>query len=121
MQCPLYKRYIRAKRGYLRELRVSVSRKEQERELWKLVATTMTELDEPKKQFWINRLFHFYDRRLYNLAKSDWIDILSQLNDNQAFGRYKMAKAQRYCIAIRDRALRIKSDNAVSIIESERA
>lgn len=79
---------------------------EQEKILWRLIADTIKDANEGKKQFWIKRMTGYFSKRLRAVPKTDWIVFLSQMSDRQACGRYTEPKHQKYCIMIRDAARR---------------
>lgn len=73
----------------------------------------MKEADEPKKQFWIDRLTSYYGKRFEGISDTDWIEMLSQFTDNQATGVYRDAKTKAYCLLIRDIARRLKAKGEI--------
>ncbi|MBO6270840.1 MAG: hypothetical protein J6N19_17060, partial [Clostridium sp.] len=73
INCPLYKRYKKEKKEYLKYLKNRILRKKQEKALWMFIADVFSELDEPNKQFWIQRLTTYYRNRLYYVPTVDWI------------------------------------------------
>lgn len=107
MKCPLYKRYEKTKKDYMKELRNRKLRKIQEQALWRLVAEVVSETDESRKEFWIQRLTRNYWRMLYRMPKIDWIEYIGEFNDRQAWGHYRNAKYREYCLKIRDAAARM--------------
>lgn len=119
MKCPLYKRYKKEKREYLKYLKNRILRKKQEEALWRFITDVFSELDEPNKQFWIQRLTKYYSKRMYYIRTVDWISFIGELNDRQAWGKYQDPKCRQYCLKIRDAALkRIDKQKILSIPES---
>lgn len=106
MKCPLYKRYMNTKKDYLKTCAERQARKKQEQAIWRLVADTIVRMDEPKKQFWIKTLTNIFSQRFYFVPELDWIKFLSGFNDIQAYGKYVNPKYRRYCVLIRDAAVR---------------
>ena len=119
MKCPLYKRYKKEKREYLKCLQNWILRKKQEEALWRFITDVLSELDEPNKQFWIRRLTKYYSKRMYYIQTVDWISFIGEFNDRQAWGKYQDPKCRQYCLKIRDAALkRIDKQRILSIPES---
>ena len=119
INCPLYKRYKKEKKEYLKYLKNRILRKKQEKALWMFIADVFSELDEPNKQFWIQRLTTYYRNRLYYVPTVDWISFIGEFNDRQAWGKYQNPKCREYCLKIRDAALkRIDKQRILSIPES---
>ena len=104
VNCPLFVRYRETKRAYMKELRLEKWRKEQRIELWNAIRITFSDISDPKKEYWMRRLYSYYCNRFYRLVKLDWLIFLGELNDKAAYGEYKQEKAKEYCCMVRDTA-----------------
>ena len=82
-----------------------------------MIADTFRELKEPKKEFWIDRMYRNYAKRFYDLTKSDWIEFMGSFDDIQAYGHYKDEKSRKYCLLIRDHAVRLCSKKSNKAME----
>ena len=102
--CPLMLRYKQAKRAYMKEMRLDKWRKEQQNELWYAIQLTFSEINEPKKDYWMQRLYSYYCRRFYRHYKTGWLIFLGELSNEQAYGEYRSGKAQYYCCRVRNTA-----------------
>lgn len=102
--CPLMLRYEQAKRAYMKEMRLEQWKKEQRNELWNAIRITFAEIHEPKKEYWMQRLYGFYCHRFYWHTKTGWLEFLGELNDEQAYGKYRQEKAKYYCCLVRNTA-----------------
>lgn len=102
--CPLLDEYRKAKRAYLKELRVQVWLKNQRQELWEVIGIAFANVEEEKKDYWRRRLYSYYCRRFSGHTKTKWIEFLACFTDSMAYGRYKQEKAKRYCVLVRDAA-----------------
>ncbi len=78
----------------------------QENKLWNLINKAFDNIDEPKKNYWILRLYNFYYYRFYGVTKIGWIEFLSKLTNAQAYGKYENDKARGYCLMVRDQAIK---------------
>ena len=104
MNCPLYKQYKNAKTRYLKDLDRGHKRLEQQRSLWIFIVWVLKDTDEKNKYYWVVRLYEYFEKRFYDILELNWIELLGQMNDRQAYGRYSQQKAREYCLLIRDAA-----------------
>jgi len=105
VECPLFGEYKIIKRDFFREMRRDRRRREEQQALWDLLNSIFTDVDEPKRDYWIRRLFRFYTKRFWQLTDFSWIAFLAEMSDLQATGTYSDNKAKRYCIMVRDAAI----------------
>ena len=103
-ECPLMTEYIRTKRNYMKELRLEEWRKRQRAELLRVISIAINQVDEPRKEYWIDRLYFCYCRRLRSVTGCEWTVFLGELSDEGAYGMYENAKARKYCLLVRDTA-----------------
>ena len=87
----------------MKELVQEQWRDEQRIELWDAVVLTFTDVDDPKKDYWIDRLYSYFCKRFYGLQCS-WLVFLGELDDRGAYGEYRSEKAREYCCMVRDTA-----------------
>ena len=104
-ECPLFRKYKIIKRDFFREMRRDRRRKEEQQALWDLLNSIFADVDEPKRDYWIRRLFWFYTKRFWQLTDFSWIAFLAEMSDLQATGTYSDKKAKHYCIMVRDGAI----------------
>ena len=102
--CPLFRKYRETKRTYIKELRLEKWKEEQRIELWNAIRITFADIQEPKKEYWAQRLYSYYCRRFVLMSKVDWLVFLGELSDEQAYGNYKHLKAKEYCCLVRNTA-----------------
>lgn len=102
--CPLMIEYDKTKRAYLKELRLEKWKEGQRAELWNAIQITFGSIDEPKKEYWMERLYSYYCRRFQRLTACEWLVFLGELKDTAAYGDYIHEKARNYCCRIRDTA-----------------
>lgn len=102
-ECSLYKRYVETKIIYLSEIREERERQDRERRLMEMIKDAFDDIDEPKSEFWINRMFKYYSGRLHYL-KTDYVAFLGSMDDDMVCGHYADGKSKRYCLMIRDKA-----------------
>jgi len=104
INCPLFKQYAKTKRAYMKEMMLENWKHEQRMELWNAIKVTFADIDDPKKGYWMHRLYSYYCHRFYWMTQCGWLIFLGELNDTAAYGEYKTDKAKRYCCLVRDTA-----------------
>ena len=66
--------------------------------------------EDPKKDYWINRIWRHFRDRFSHITKEEWITFLASLSDTQAYGPYFDHKSRECCIQVRNRARQILKD-----------
>lgn len=106
--CPLWQKYEREKKLYLKECKKEQWRKYERWKLMGLIIVCVNDQNPQKRRWWIRQLNIIFQRKLQGLKYGeDWIEFLAYMNDNQICGKYRHPKYVRYFIAIRDKAREI--------------
>ena len=88
-------------------MRINRRRREEQQALWDLLNEVFDSVDEPKRDYWVRRLFRFYTKRFWQLTDFSWIAFLAEMTDLQACGTYSNGKAKNYCLMVRNAAAEV--------------
>ena len=95
--CPYYKEMQRqAKRmAYIRN---------QKRHLKDIVSKAFENVDDPKKDYWTDRISAHLSRRLQHSTKDKWVSMLAEFSDTAVYGPIQQKKMKEYLLMARDAA-----------------
>lgn len=88
----------------MREAKRQAFVKSQKKELKTLINHAFETVEDPKKDYWSERISAHLNRRLHRNTKAKWIPFLAELNDDAAYGRIKQEKMKQYLLMARDAA-----------------
>ena len=88
----------------LREAKRQAFIKNQKKELRQLIDHAFESVDDPKKDYWSERISAHLNRRLGGCTKAKWVPLLAEFNDDAAYGRVQQEKMKRYLLMARDAA-----------------
>ena len=88
----------------MREAKRTAFVKNQKRQLKEVIDRAFDQVDDPKRDYWSNRVSAHLNRRLYMCTKDKWVPMVADMNDTQAFGEIHRKKYKQYLLMARDAA-----------------
>lgn len=95
--CPYVKEMMREakRRAFVRS---------QKKDLKQVIDHAFEGIDDPKKDYWSNRISAHLNRRLERNTKTKWVTMLAEFNDTAAYGSIQQEKMKKYLLMARDAA-----------------
>ena len=88
----------------MREAKRQAFVKSQKRELRNVIDHAFETVDDPKRDYWSDRISAHLNRRLNLCTKAKWVPLLADFNDSQTYGKIHQEKMKRYLLMTRDAA-----------------
>ena len=88
----------------MREAKRQAYVKSQKRDLRNVIDTAFETVEDPKKDYWSDRISAHLNRRMKHITKAKWVDLLAEFSDTSAYGSIKQEKMKRYLLMARDEA-----------------
>ena len=93
--CPLVKEMMR-------EAKRQAFVRSQKKDLKQAIDYAFEGIDDPKKDYWSNRISAHLNRRLERNTKTKWVTMLAEFNDTTAYGSIQQEKMKKYLLMARD-------------------
>ena len=91
-------------REMMREAKRSAFIRDQKKTLRNVIDHAVDTVDDPKKDYWSDRISAHLNRRLSTTTKAKWVPLLAEFSDTQVYGRIQQEKMKRYLLMARDAA-----------------
>ena len=93
---------------YMKEMQREAKRmafiRNQKKQLKMVVDRAFENVEDPKRDYWSNRIFAHYRRRFQGNTKARWVSLLAEFNDTAAYGPIQQKKMKQYLLMARDAA-----------------
>lgn len=88
----------------MREAKRQAFVRNQKKQLREVIDNAFETINDPKKDYWSDRISAHLNRRLRTCTKAKWVPLLAEMNDDAAYGRIHQDKMKRYLLMTRDAA-----------------
>lgn len=88
----------------MKEMRIKARKRHERQKLLNAIDLMLSNIDEEKEEYWRNRLFKYFCRRLDGFPNTDWLEFLGEMTDYQICCVMRQEKMKRYSIMLRNTA-----------------
>ena len=93
---------------YLKEMQREARRQayiqNEKKSMEQMIDHAFENVDDPKREYWANRVKAHWNRRLKGCTKARWVTFISEMTDSEAYGSAQQKKMKEYLIRVRDEA-----------------
>ena len=88
----------------MREAKRQAFVKSQKKELKRVINHAFETVNDPKRDYWSDRIAAHLNRRLERCTKEKWVPMIAEFNDTAVYGKIQQEKMKRYLLMARDAA-----------------